>query len=495
MTPITVVLKPESNNIWQKCSNLGHEMIINEKIHRIFPTMEFTISGLDHNRFYTLSMQMERADMDNTTAKNDPSTSTVVDERPKIVYHHRNAQSGSEWMSTSVSFDDVRITSNKSVEMLSENFIHLRPGHRYQPILIVYEEEKPVFTSRIEHMAFTVTTTYHNENIRDYKSHIIGRSSSMSDPDEEERRLSNRKRNSATATLESPKQSGSLDYKNEPSTSGAGLSIIPRSLSVSSVPRSHPGKKPVDKKPDATSEYKEQRLVKSEITTSLPSTPKSCTKSMNSKIEIPHTAISPLITPESIKAEASESKQAAPEVHMIREAPPPDAQERPLRRSTTPQNENIAQVVENPNDRAARVASIPGPSLPPMIQRARPRDPRREPPIMEELIQQYDIPGLGPHPRADQYAPGLPYSFIAYCEDPFWTNQRTVPLPPGILIPPRPRDFAERERERLNDSPPPADPNWMPPPGTPPIAALADALAFRDRLQRGGDAEDSDPEN
>ncbi|EGT55681.1 hypothetical protein CAEBREN_32153 [Caenorhabditis brenneri] len=148
--------------------------------------------------------------------------------------------------------------------------------------------------------------------------------------------------------------------------------------------------------------------------------------------------------------------------------------------------------VASPNVRPIRIESIPGPSLPPMIQRARPRDPRTEPPILEEFIQAHDIPGLGPHPRADQYAPGLPRSFIAYCEDPFWTNQRTVRLPPGIMIPPRPFDYAERER--LNDSPPPADPNWMPPPGTPPIAALADALAFRDRLQQEGN-DDSDASN
>lgn len=139
--------------------------------------------------------------------------------------------------------------------------------------------------------------------------------------------------------------------------------------------------------------------------------------------------------------------------------------------------------MESPNvPPADRVESVPGPSLPPMIQRTRPRDPRTDPPILEEFIQANDIPGIGPHPRADQYEPGLPRSFIAYCEDPYWTSQRTVPLPPGILIPPRPFDYAERERDE--DSPPPADPNWVPPPGTPPIAALADALAFRARRQQ-----------
>ncbi|EGT40561.1 hypothetical protein CAEBREN_16172 [Caenorhabditis brenneri] len=490
MTPITVVLKPESNNIWQKCFARGHEMIINEKIQRIFPPMEFMISGMDQYKFYALSVHMER--FDDTTGENNPSTSTAVYDNPKRVYHPRNPQSGSEWMSGSVSFGDVRITSTKSVELLSENFIHLRPGHRYQPILIVYEEEKPVFTSRIEHMAFTVTTKYHNENIRDYKSHIIGRSSSMSDPDEEQRRLSNIKRNSAMGP---PAKQSNLDFKDEPSTSGAGLSVMPRSLSVSSGSGSHPGMKPVVQKPDATSGSKEPRLVKSAVTTSLPATPKPCMQFMKLEVESPRPSCpAPLITSKSIEVGASGSEEATPVEHMIQEAPAPDATESSARRSPNPSIENVSQDnVASPDVRRIRIDSIPGPSLPPMIQRDRPRDPLRDPPRLEEFIQANDIPGLGPHPRAAQYPPGLPRSFIAYCEDPFWTSQRTVRLPPGIMIPPRPFDYAERER--LNKSPPPADPNWMPPPGTPPIAALADALAFRDRLQRGGDAEDSDADH
>ncbi|CAL2036118.1 unnamed protein product [Caenorhabditis brenneri] len=178
MSPITVALTPKYNEIWQNCHNLGHEMIVTTKIRKIFPTLEFQISGLDEKKSYKLSMHLERADnkkyrFDNFTLSCTSSISNEPMDPSKIVFHPRGPQTGEDWMACSISFDNIRITCTKQVEKESELFVHLLSGHRYQPVLMIYEEDKPVFVSKIEHMTFIATTLYHNDGIRVYKRSMM----------------------------------------------------------------------------------------------------------------------------------------------------------------------------------------------------------------------------------------------------------------------------------------------------------------------------------
>ncbi|CAI2344212.1 unnamed protein product [Caenorhabditis sp. 36 PRJEB53466] len=115
---------------------------------------------------------------------------------------------------------------------------------------------------------------------------------------------------------------------------------------------------------------------------------------------------------------------------------------------------------------------------PPMIPRTTPRDPLRQPPIMEELIVEHN--GLGRHPRADQYPDRFTRAMVAYSEDIYWT-ERIVPLPFGLDVPPRPYDYFDLPEER---TPPPEDFDYIPPPGTPPIDIPPEALELRDERRR-----------
>ncbi|KAF1766431.1 hypothetical protein GCK72_006388 [Caenorhabditis remanei] len=115
--------------------------------------------------------------------------------------------------------------------------------------------------------------------------------------------------------------------------------------------------------------------------------------------------------------------------------------------------------------------------MPPVIDRTIPRDPRTEPPNLQECIQQNDDPSLPPHPRRHQYPDHYGRAMISYCEDVYWTYNDGR-LPPNIAMPPRPFDWHYRRVA------PPEDFNYVPPPGQPSIPIPAEAMALREERAR-----------
>ncbi|EGT45375.1 hypothetical protein CAEBREN_10226 [Caenorhabditis brenneri] len=257
---INVALTPEYDSIWQNCSNLGHDMIITTQIRRIFPTIEYIISGLEENKFYKMSIHMDFVDnyklrFDNMTGEYTTSISREPKAEPRIVWHPKGSQSGQEWMSNTVSFDHVRITCKKILESESKNIVHLLSAHRYIPVLTIYENDLPIHTAKIQHMVFNASTQYHSNGVREYKR-SINKFSTKSEAEEKVGIVSSRKRGfnnpETLETAKQPKLSGfmmeDLIGKDVPSTSsvahpghsGAGLS---RSVQ-SATPKSR-GKKSI----------------------------------------------------------------------------------------------------------------------------------------------------------------------------------------------------------------------------------------------------------
>ncbi|EGT31632.1 hypothetical protein CAEBREN_13404 [Caenorhabditis brenneri] len=170
---ITVALTPEYDSIWQKCSDLGHEMTIASGNRRIFPTIEYKVAGLERDEFYTMSIHMDFVDdyklrFDRNTKRYVPST-PITRAEPRIVWHSKGYQSGQEWMSNTVSFDHVRISSNKNLEADSENNVCLLSGHRYIPVLTIYENNLPIHTAKIQHMIFVAKYQNHNKELAKFK--------------------------------------------------------------------------------------------------------------------------------------------------------------------------------------------------------------------------------------------------------------------------------------------------------------------------------------
>ncbi|CAL2048497.1 unnamed protein product [Caenorhabditis brenneri] len=257
---INVALTPEYDSIWQNCSNLGHDMIITTNIRRIFPTIEYMISGLEENKLYKMSIHMDFVDnyklrFDNMTGVYTTSISREQKAEPRIVWHPKGSQSGQEWMSNTISFDHVRITCKKVLEAKSENNVHLLSGHRYIPVLTVYENDLSIHTAKIQHMVFNASTQYHSNGVREYKR-SINKFSTKSEAEEKVGIVSRRKRGfNNPETLETAKQSKfsgfmmeDLIEKDEPSISFVALpgpSGASLSKSVQSATPKSQGKKSI----------------------------------------------------------------------------------------------------------------------------------------------------------------------------------------------------------------------------------------------------------
>lgn len=113
----------------------------------------------------------------------------------------------------------------------------------------------------------------------------------------------------------------------------------------------------------------------------------------------------------------------------------------------------------------------------PVIDRTIPRDPRTEPPNINETIQLNHNPTLPPHPRRNQYPGTFTRAMISYCEDVYWTYNQGR-LPANVTMPPRPFDWNSRRPA------PPEDFNYNPPPGQPSIPIPAEAMALREERAR-----------
>ncbi|CAL2051992.1 unnamed protein product [Caenorhabditis brenneri] len=351
MSPtITVALTPEYDSIWQKCSDMGHEMKIAFENRRIFPTMEYKIAGLERDKFYTMSIHMDFVDdyklrFGKHTKRYVPSSIPIAKAEPRIVWHSKGYQSGQEWMSNTVSFDHVRISGNKSLEADSENNVRLLSLHRYIPVLTVYENNMPIHTAKIQHMVFVATFKYHNKELAEFKtdknnlatrrsektklnSHETSEPASQSglskstksEADEKVGIVSNRKRSfNDPETLESAKQSKFSGFmmedsigKNVPTTSFVALPGPPETGLSRSM---------------ATPESQEPETIKFRIPT-----PPSATALLDSLAfeVLPAQAssnlpvLTPPITPESHEAEST-TPSATPTPQQTHGGAPPAA--------------------------------------------------------------------------------------------------------------------------------------------------------------------------
>ncbi|CAL2036117.1 unnamed protein product [Caenorhabditis brenneri] len=197
----------------------------------------------------------------------------------RLAQHMSNIASGRSYRAIAVRATYVKHCERRAIYLLS--------GHRYQPVLVIYGEDKPVFVSKIEHMVFIVTTLYH---ILQYPNlHCIRGFLQYSDAAAKVGLTGTRKRSSAPAVLDL------------------------RSLFIASLFGGYPGE---DQKHGATPESQEE----------LPSTPKSRRRALP-------------------KTEVPESRCTTPQPQFMRELPAPGAPQRLARRrparSFTPPNENI----------------------------------------------------------------------------------------------------------------------------------------------------------
>ncbi|CAP34893.1 Protein CBG17261 [Caenorhabditis briggsae] len=160
-------------DLWKKF-NSPMEMIVTRKIGRkMFPILEYSVSGLNSTAMYEIYLHMERMDDHKyryrnneweNYARGDPITPV------QKIKHQSGAQSGMFWMDGPISFEHIRLTTNSKAE--KKDHIFLQSLHKWRPVVTVRKlengDENPNFDEefRIQNVWFIAVTTYQNPAIK-----------------------------------------------------------------------------------------------------------------------------------------------------------------------------------------------------------------------------------------------------------------------------------------------------------------------------------------
>ncbi|KAK0418245.1 hypothetical protein QR680_013455 [Steinernema hermaphroditum] len=162
---------------WEQFHRVGNEMIVARRGRNPFPIFDFDVSGLEREAEYRFSIAFERCDEKRYThqdgswkghGRGEPMGSAIQ------VIHHKDAQSGRQWMREGVRFHQLRFTNN--VQTAKLHTIQLLSMHKYRPVVYVYRlNRNPVLASIMvavlpfEQMEFIAVTAYQNGKLKDLK--------------------------------------------------------------------------------------------------------------------------------------------------------------------------------------------------------------------------------------------------------------------------------------------------------------------------------------
>uniref|UniRef100_A0A1I8AB36 T-box domain-containing protein n=1 Tax=Steinernema glaseri TaxID=37863 RepID=A0A1I8AB36_9BILA len=146
-----------------------------------FPAFDFDVSGLERNTEYRFAIAFERCDDKRYThqdgvwkghGRGEPLGAAT------LLGHHREAQSGRQWMREGVRFHKLRFTNNAQTTSTTDasNTIHLLSMHKYRPVVYVWRvEPHPLhpehLVARITFtvMEFIAVTAYQSGKLKDLK--------------------------------------------------------------------------------------------------------------------------------------------------------------------------------------------------------------------------------------------------------------------------------------------------------------------------------------
>ncbi|CAO4384275.1 unnamed protein product [Caenorhabditis nigoni] len=163
-------------DLWKKFNN-PMEMLVTRKTGRkMFPILEYSVSGLNPTAMYAIYLHMERMDdhkyrfrnneWDNY-AKGDPITPI------QKIKHNSGPQTGMLWMNGPISFEQIRLTTDPKTE--EKDSIFIQSLHKWRPVVTIRKFENEVENSdvdeefRIETVWFIAVTKYQNPSIKGLK--------------------------------------------------------------------------------------------------------------------------------------------------------------------------------------------------------------------------------------------------------------------------------------------------------------------------------------
>ncbi|CAD6196380.1 unnamed protein product [Caenorhabditis auriculariae] len=215
MSNVSVRLTEAQDSLWRQFHRHTTEMVVTKSGRKMFPKLEYVLSGLNPDSCYALVLKVHQVDDLRYKFSGGEWVSSGRGEspaEPKKVIHADGAMSGRQWMSSTVNFERVKITNNPNDTCQSHIFvafpsvmavrraarsaaadnssrrqtsllqIFLQSMHKYIPQLEVFElaatsppfvtptqSSVPIATIRLPYTEFIAVTAYQNNAVTQLK--------------------------------------------------------------------------------------------------------------------------------------------------------------------------------------------------------------------------------------------------------------------------------------------------------------------------------------
>ena len=160
-------------DLWAKFNKFTTEMIITKQGRRMFPTLQYNITGLDPQTKYNLYVDMKLADPCQWKFQAGKWISCGHQEQllatDRLVMHPDSPNTGLFWMKNEITFSKLKLTNNRAS---NGSQIILNSMHRYIPRIHVHIADSPDTMFRsfwFNETEFIAVTAYQNTDITQLK--------------------------------------------------------------------------------------------------------------------------------------------------------------------------------------------------------------------------------------------------------------------------------------------------------------------------------------
>lgn len=176
-TEANILVKLSNKSLWDRFNSHTTEMIITKQGRRMFPTLQYSMSGLDPEKKYNVFVDIVQVDENSWKFQGgkwvpcgaaNSSKTTTTSTKTSIYLHPDSPNTGSFWMKHEIAFGKLKLTNNKSN---SDGQMVLNSMHKYVPRIHVSLENdsKNVKTYTFMETQFIAVTAYQNTDITQLK--------------------------------------------------------------------------------------------------------------------------------------------------------------------------------------------------------------------------------------------------------------------------------------------------------------------------------------
>ncbi|XP_064596714.1 T-box brain protein 1-like [Liolophura sinensis] len=166
-----------NRQLWVKFHAHTTEMIITKQGRRMFPTLQFSLSGLNPQKQYNVFVDMVLADPNHWKFQGGKwvpcGQAEQLPRTGRVYLHPDSPNTGAHWMKQDIVFGKLKLTNNKNND---QGHIVLHSMHKYQPRIHVIEvgtsspgDQKNLQTHSFPETQFIAVTAYQNTDITQLK--------------------------------------------------------------------------------------------------------------------------------------------------------------------------------------------------------------------------------------------------------------------------------------------------------------------------------------